>query len=291
MSKSKKGKTEAFSVPIFVITVVLSFVVYCRVLAITSPSVWYVQMHTTAFKLIIAFLGWHLVYAFVEHPFHRYVLHCPLIPGLARFYKSHTLHHGLCDIGYREIGVRNFFPILEEKQHEASFFPWYSWLIFSLVMTGPFAISQWLLPDWPMFLAGCLALVLSLSLYEIFHAIEHWPLEKWLPKLEHPNPFWKKFWRKAYAFHLRHHADIKCNEGISGFFGIPVADFVFGTWVDPNTLYTHGEKVDRKEFKPPVPVWYIRWLDEFSERQVIKRREKERRKKERKKERQSRVNR
>ena len=40
--------------------------------------------------------------------------------------------------------------------------------------------------------------------------------------------------------HLRHHADIRCNEGISGVFGIPIYDFIFGTYVDPSTLYIHG---------------------------------------------------
>jgi hemolysin III len=196
----------------------------------------------------------------------------PLIPGLSKYYKSHTKHHALTPVVYRKAGIKNRYPIIEEQQHEASFFPWYSYLVFVLILTPLFGFVQWIFPTIPIFLAGSLALAFSLSLYELVHAMEHYPLEKWLPKLEHPNLYLRKFWRTVYSFHLRHHVDKKCNECISGFFAIPVADFLFGTWVNPNVLYEDGTQVDKKEFEPPVPGFFIRMLDDLAERVIDNRR-------------------
>jgi hemolysin III len=271
-SNTSRDKIKPFSAPIFVITIITSVSFYLLVLFLIAPKIWQVQLQAGLVSFSLTFLAWHLFYAFAEHLFHRYVLHTPLIPGFSYFYRSHTKHHGLTHIVYKKAsGVHNIYPIIEEKQHEDSYFPWYSYLAFAAVITPCFALAQWLWPASPSFLAGSLALAWTISLYEIFHALEHKPLEKWLPLLEHSNLLFRKFWRKVYAFHLRHHADIKCNEGISGFFGIPIADFVFGTWIDPATLYTNGTQVDPKEFKSPTPVFFIRWLDEFARRQKQKR--------------------
>lgn len=274
MSNSiQTGKTKPFSVSIFIITIITSIAVYLGILALIAPKVWQVQIQASWQSLAVTFIICHLFNAFAEHLFHRYILHVPLIPGCSYFYKSHTKHHGLTHIVYKKTtGISNVYPIIEEKQHEDSYFPWYSYLAFVLVLSVPSSLAQWLLPNAPIFLAGSLALAWTISLYEIFHAIEHKPLEKWLPLLEHRNPKIRSFWRKAYAFHLRHHADIKCNEGISGFFGIPVADFVFRTWINPNTLYPHGGHVDLREFQPPKPVFFIRWFDQFAENQKLKKR-------------------
>mgnify|MGYP001544919558 FL=1 len=108
-------------------------------------------------------------------------------------------------------------------------------------------------------------------LYEIFHAIEHWSFEKWAPLIEHKT--FGGFWRKVYSFHLRHHAVIDCNEAISGFFTLPVADWVFGTCVIPGVLYKHGQTVaEEKEFLSPHPVAPIRWLDRLTDQMVKSRR-------------------
>lgn len=270
-----KGKTKPFSALLFIITIIVSVLFYLALLAFVAPKVWQIQIEASLFSLIVTFLICHLVNAFAEHFFHRYVLHSPCLPGLSYFYKSHTRHHALTRIVYKKsFGIENVYPIIEEKQHEDSYFPWYSYLAFALFLSGPFALAQYLLPEAPVFLAGSLSLAWTISLYEIFHALEHKPLEKWLPLLEHKNIFVQKFWRKVYAFHLRHHADIKCNEGISGFFGIPIADFVFNTWVDPSTLYPHGAHVDFSEFKPPKPIWFIEWFDKMAEKKVKKNRSK-----------------
>jgi hemolysin III len=79
-------------------------------------------------------------------------------------------------------------------------------------------------------------------------------------------------WLPAYAFHLRHHAVIDCNESISGFFGLPLGDWVFGTCVIPQTVYAEGEEWTPDKFRSPRPRWIIRRLDEWANRVVQRRR-------------------
>jgi hemolysin III len=265
-----------FSVLIFVSTIIASVGVYLGILALFFPAVWEIQFKASITSFILTFVVCHFFLAIFEHLFHRYVLHTPLIPGLSRFYKSHTKHHALTRVILKKTGVENYYPIIEEKQHENSFFPWYSYLVFALILTPIFVLVHLWMPIVPIFLAGALALAWSLSLYELLHATEHYPLEKWIPKLEHSNQYIRTFWRIAYGFHLRHHANDKCNEGISGFFGIPVADFIFGTWINPKTLYVHGKELNKEEFMPPRPFFLIRWIDEFAAKQIQKRRNKSR---------------
>jgi hemolysin III len=83
----------------------------------------------------------------MEFFFHRYVLHKPVAPFLSYFYKQHTHHHSLTRITRRrtpgglEVNfVENFYPILEKEQKEASFFPWYTFVIFAAILTPFFAL-------------------------------------------------------------------------------------------------------------------------------------------------------
>lgn len=189
------------------------------------------------------------------------MLHKPAIPLLSRCYRQHTLHHSLTRIarrrlpGGREVPyVENIYPMTEPEQGEAAFFPWYTLAVFAVLVTP----------------------LLALILYEVFHAIKHWPLEKWTPLLEHPR--FGKIWTHIYSFHLRHHAVIDCSEAISGFFTFALADLVLGTWVSPKTLYADGGDWDAAEFKSPRPRAFIRWCDRVADRLVARRRQRARRK-------------
>ncbi len=273
-SDHSHDKTKPFSVSIFIITILTSLVVSLATVALVSPTVFKAQSQASLLIHILTFLGCHLFNGLFEHPFHRYVLHSPMIPGLSTFWKSHTRHHALTHIVWqKEKGVRNMYPIVEEKQHEDSYFPWYSFGAFALVLTVPFSLIQWTFPTVPIFLDGFLALAWSISLYEIIHAFEHKSLEKWLPFLEHQNRFVRWVTWKAYTFHLRHHADTGSNENISGFFGFPVADWLFGTLVYPSTRFPHGTQVDSVHFESPRPIFLIRWLDRWAEHRYMQRRE------------------
>jgi hemolysin III len=270
-------ETEEFSLPLFVLTVLATLAGLFAALRLFVPNVWAEQFLAPFWKAAIAFAVISLVNCFVEFFFHRYVLHMPAIPFLRRLYRQHTLHHALTRIarkptrdGHGILFVENKFPIVEPEQGEASFFPWYSLAIFAVVLTPLLAGLQWLAPSFPWFFAGFAALAVSLTLYEVLHAINHWPFEKWEPLIMHRR--WGWFWRPAYAFHLRHHAVIDCNESISGFFGLPLADWTFGTCVIPQTVYADGEEWVPEEFRSPRPRWLIRQLDAWAERVVQQRR-------------------
>jgi len=269
---------ERFSLPLFLFTVVVSAAGLIGLLKLAAPdSVWAAQVSAGAWYFVAAFLVIHLFNAFIEFVFHRYVLHKPVVPLLSRFYKQHTLHHSLTRIGKRYTAagrevpfVENIYPVTTPEQGEASFFPWYTLAIFGALMAPMLAVLQWLLPAFPWFFAGFAALAFSLALYEIFHAIEHWSFERWSPLIEHRHFGW--FWRKVYSFHLRHHAVIDCNEAISGFFTLPVFDWVFGTFILPKSLYSDGSEWTASEFTSPRPRALIRWCDAQSDALVKGRR-------------------
>jgi hemolysin III len=272
-----------FSVTLFLATIAATLAGLFLVLAWLFPAVWSAQCAASAPAFIVVFVLIHALGGLMEYFFHRYVLHAPLFGTLSYFYKQHTLHHALTRIVHRPssvtgeslpvlVEVENRYPIVEDHQHESSFFPWYTLIVFSLLFTPLLIVGHLLWPTAPWFLAGWLGLSFSMALYELVHAVEHWPEQRWhaLIARRYTGPFW----RKAYAFHLRHHADIRCNEGISGVFGVPVFDFIFGTYVDPNTLYNHGGTTCPTEFHSPVPrSAFIRWLDRHSDEAVKRRRE------------------
>lgn len=263
---------ERFSPWFFATTVISSLSLIGVIVAFFAPSMLLNEFNSGWKSLVITFLGVHLATAFFEFFFHRYVLHAPVVPFLAYFYKQHTHHHNLTRVALPRTSnvVTNKFPILEEEQHEASFFPVYSLLVFAGLATPVFVLVHYFVPHAPIFTAGYLALAWSLSLYELLHALEHKSVESWKPLLEHPR--FGSFWKLVYGFHLRHHADIHSNESISGFFGFPVPDLVFGTWVNPNTLYEHQTTVEKKEFESPRPNFFIRLLDRYAEMAIQKRR-------------------
>ena len=262
-----------FSLWLFLATIALSLAVLLVGLRFIAPRIWESQMLASAWMAVPAFLGLSLLNCFIEYFFHRYVLHKPAIPFLSRFYRQHTLHHALTRIARKQtrdgrglMFIENKYPILEDDQHEASFFPWYTLITFALILVPLLSLLQWALPDVPWFFAGFAALASSLTIYEIVHAIEHWSLEKWEPMIESPR--WGWFFRPAYSFHLRHHAVIDCNESISGFFCLPLADWLLGTCLMPKSIYADGDEWTAIEFESPKPTWLIRTLDQAADRAV-----------------------
>lgn len=260
---------EHFSPSLFFLTIVLTIAALCAILRYVSPSAWAAELAAPAWGFAVAFAAISLFNCFFEFFFHRYVLHRPAIPGLGRLYRQHTLHHALTRIARKPsrdgrglLFVENKFPIVEPEQGEGSFFPWYSLAVFALVLTPLFVVLHLVAPSVPWFLGGLAALTSSLILYEVLHAINHWSFERWSPLLDSPR--WAWFWRPVYSFHLRHHAVIDCNESVSGFFGLPVADWCFRTCVIPPTMYADGEEWKAENFTAPKPRAFIRWLDQLA---------------------------
>src|SRR6266850_436271 len=118
---------------------------------------------------------------------------------------------------------------------------------------------QVLLPRLPVLMGGYAAITWSMCLYEILHAIEHQPYEWWKRATEHPRL--GGVWRKLYGFHHMHHANVSCNEAISGFFGLPIADWVLGTYHQPKELLLEGRVATARDFAVPRPPRIVQWLD------------------------------
>ena len=128
---------------------------------------------------------------------------------------------------------------------------------------------QWLLPEAPVILGSMLAVTWSLILYELVHVAEHLSYEKfWKSKIFHPR--YGRFFTKIYAFHVRHHANVKCNDAVGGFFGIPIPDFLFKTYLPSRAVLIHGVPADERDVAPPVPCWFIRILDRIAAKRMQK---------------------
>ena len=94
-------------------------------------------------------------------------------------------------------------------------------------------------PRLPILISGYAAIAIGHCLYELIHAVHHQPYESfWKPRIEHR--WLGGAWKWLYGFHQAHHANYKCNLNVAGFFGIPLADLVFGTYKQPDRLLLDG---------------------------------------------------
>lgn len=232
------------------------------------PDLWARQFAAGWLALLLTFLAAHLFICFFEWAFHRYVLHSVTTPWLLWFARGHRSHHGLTPIRLQPVSegsdryVLNRYPITEEAQNVDSAFPVYAIVAFWALFTPPLIGVQLLLPNAPVLMGGYAAITFSMCLYEILHAIEHRPYEWWKRATEHPR--FGGFWRRIYGFHHMHHANTSCNEAISGFFSLPIADWVFGTYHQPKELLLEGRVATAKDFAVPPPPGWVRWLDAWA---------------------------
>jgi hemolysin III len=265
---------EKFSIARFSGLALLQYALLLLGFRLVLPNVWARQLAAGVPALLMSFLGMHLFLCFFEWAFHRYVLHAITIRGLRWFANGHRSHHGLTPIKLQAATagsdryILNRYPIVEEVQHQDSAFPWYAivgfWVFFTPVLVG----VQFLLPRAPILMGGYAAITFSMCLYEILHAIEHWPYEWWKRATEHPR--FGDFWRRLYGFHHMHHANISCNEGISGFFGLPIADWVFGTYHQPRELLIEGRVATARDFAVTPPPRWVQWLDAWVRKREAK---------------------
>lgn len=256
---------QKFSIFWFSVQIVGQLAAILLALRFLLPRVWHSQFTLGWPGIVLTFAGVHLILAFFEWAFHRYVLHSIVSSPLAIFAKAHRNHHGLTSIRLQPVTagsdryVLNEYPIIEEEQFEDSAFPWWAYLGF-LAWFSPLLIGlQLIFPTAPFILGGILAVTFSMSLYEILHAVEHLPYEWWKRATEHPR--FGGMWSKIYGFHHMHHANVSCNEAISGFFGLPIPDWVMGTYHQPKELLLEGRVATAKDFAVPRPPRIVQWLD------------------------------
>ncbi|MDO8483067.1 MAG: hypothetical protein Q7S86_04605 [bacterium] len=262
-----KKENKKLSLPRFALAVGATTFLYVLSLQTVSPSMWTRQLESAGHIALVAFL-FHVFLGGFEFFFHRYVLHCAVFRWLKKFYKDHTLHHALTKIFRKKSGpedggqteVVNRYPIVDEKQYESSFFPYWGlagFTIFFSLITVPL---QWLMPHTPILLGSFAAMTFSYCLYELLHALEHVPYPAfWKPFIESPTFGGLGKW--IYGFHMFHHANIYCNMAISGVFGLPLFDWLFGTYKQPSKLLLDGTLASEDDFSAPKPCRLIRWLD------------------------------
>jgi hemolysin III len=267
---SHTHRHRRFSIPLFAVLVALQVGLLFAGYRVLLPGLWERQLAGGAGAFIAVFVAMHLFLCFFEWFFHRYVLHGVTMRWLRSLATEHRHHHGLTPIRLRPVVegsdrfVLNEYPITHEAQFESSAFPAYALVAFWIWFTPLLVVSQLLLPRFPVMLAGYAAIAWSLLSYEILHAIAHWPYEWWRNATEHPR--WGGFWRRLYGFHHMHHANVGCNESIGGFFGLPLADWCFGTHHQPRELLLEGRKATAKDFAVRRPRAVVRWMDGWSRR-------------------------
>ena len=263
-------RRQRFSIARFSVLVLLQLTLLFIALRLLFPKIWAKNVAAGPWAFILVFLGVHLFLSFFEWFFHRYVLHGVTMWWLQRFAQAHRHHHSLTPIRLRPVEqgsdrfVLNEYPITREEQYPDSDFPVYAlaafWALFTPLLVG----LQLLWPRMPMLLGGYAAIAWGMTLYEVLHAIDHWPYEWWQRATEHPR--FGALWRRLYGFHLMHHANIGCNEAISGFFGMPVPDWCFGTYHQPKELLLEGRMATAKDFAVPRPLRIVQWVDRWARR-------------------------
>ncbi len=261
-------KPRRFSILRFLVEIALQCGLLLLAFRTFFPALWHRQFAAGWLPMLVVFLIVHLVLAFFEWAFHRYVLHSITTPLLTYFARGHRSHHGLTPIRLQSAPdggdryVLNRYPITEEEQFVDSAFPIYATIAFWALFTPLLIPFQLLLPKVPVMLGGYAAVTWSMVLYEVLHAIEHQPFEWWKRATESRR--FGKAWRALYGFHHMHHANIACNEAIGGFFGLPIPDWLFGTYHQPKELLLEGRLATARDFAVPPPPPLVQRLDRWA---------------------------
>lgn len=268
--RTKQKPDEKLSLTSFAFAVSATAIIYILTLMLVCPNLFARQFEKGLWPLVWVALAFHFFLGGFEFFFHRYVLHSIVFQWLKKFYKDHTLHHALTSIFRKKTSpddgkpgnVVSHYEIKNEKQYESSFFPYWGLAGFAGFFSLLTVPLQWLMPNIPILIGSFVAMTFSYCLYELLHALEHVP---------YPS-FWKKFvesprfgaiGKKVYGFHAAHHANVMCNMAISGVFGLPVFDWLFGTYKQPDTLLLDGTLATEEDFSAPEPSRFIRWLDHY----------------------------
>jgi sterol desaturase/sphingolipid hydroxylase (fatty acid hydroxylase superfamily) len=235
------------------------------------PSTWEQQVSGGVWSIVVTCLVCNLVLCFGEYFFHRYLLHIETVRFLRAPCSSHLRHHKLTSIGFDGASntVRSAYPITDAAHDDQATFPPWALIPFFASFTPFFAPMAFSFPTLPILIGGYTAIAIAHFLYETIHVVHHQPYDPfWKRQLN--RPMFGRFWRKWYGFHQGHHANYKCNLNVAGFFGIPLADIVFGTYRQPEPLLVDGAPATKESARrlTPQPRWPISWLD----RVVFKRR-------------------
>ena len=255
--------TNSLSLPLFTIFIALHPLAAFAVIAYFFPETWAQQKSAGATNIILLMIGCNLVYCFGEYLFHRYLLHANTVSLLTKLSFSHLAHHKLTSIRFTDDKVKSEYPIVDLEHDSYATFPPYALLAFMAFFTVFFAPMAFSFPRFPILISGYIAIAIAHYLYETIHVAHHTPYDPWW-KRKIEGPMFGTMWRKLYGFHQAHHANYKCNMNIGGFYGLPLADLVLGTYEQPAVLLldgAHATKALAASLAAKPPRWPISAFD------------------------------
>lgn len=266
LSFAYRRRTEA-APWLFAAFIVGHLVVLFAALTVLFPGTMQQQWSAGPWAIVLTCLGCNVVFCFGEYLFHRYLLHMEAVRFLGRLCSSHLAHHKLTSVGFDDSKqtVRSGYAIEHEADDHAATFPPWALAVFFAFWTPLFAVIAFSFPQFPILISGYTALAIAHFLYEMIHVAHHLPYDTWW-KQRIERGITSPLWRKLYGFHQAHHANYKCNMNLAGFFGVPLADLVFRTYKQPETLLLDGAPATKALAREltPAPRWPISWFDDLS---------------------------
>jgi hemolysin III len=240
------------------LALLLAFVRYC------FRGTWDQHLSSGLGAIVLTCLVCNLLFCFGEFFFHRYLLHLETVSHLRRLCVSHLTHHKLTSIRFDDAAkvVYSTYPIEDVDHDDSSTFPPWALMPFFAFFTPFFAPIAFSFPRIPILIGGYAAIAIAHFLYETIHVLHHMPYDTWWRPRIHGRVT-GGLWRAFYGFHQAHHANYKCNQNVAGFFGLPLADWVFGTYRQPEALLVHGAAATKAAARrlTPQPRWPISMLD------------------------------
>ena len=238
------------------------------VLGVLFPDTMRQQWAAGPVAIVLTMLACNVVFCFGEYLFHRYLLHMEAVRLLGRLCTSHLAHHKLTPVLFddKEKVVRSGYAIeTEEDDHFATFPPW-ALVAFLAFWTPFFAVIAFSFPGFPILIGGYAALAIAHFLYETIHVAHHLPYETWWKPRIARGGIVGSLLGKMHGFHVAHHANYKCNMNLAGFFGIPLADLVLGTYKQPDPMLVDGAPATKAVARDltPAPYWPISVFDSAS---------------------------
>lgn len=249
--------------PLFTVFIALHPLAAFAVIRFFFPATWNAQVSAGPVAIILATLACNLVICFGEFLFHRYLLHSNTISFLGRLCFSHLHHHKLTSIKFPGDHVESHYSITDTEHADAATFPPYALVAFMVFLTPILSVIAFSFPNIPILIGGFLAISIAHYLYETIHVAHHTPYETfWKSRIEWP--VFGTTWKKIYGFHQAHHANYKCNMNIAGFYGVPLADLVLGTYEQPAVLLNDGAPATKQlaAALTKTPRWPISAMDQ-----------------------------
>ncbi|HUZ92659.1 MAG TPA: hypothetical protein VNG29_01530 [Candidatus Paceibacterota bacterium] len=225
------------------------------------PAVWARELHAGFVANIAVFLAFSAFNCFLEYFIHRYMLHAVVASWFRDIARRHGRHHGLTVIviDWMRRKIINRYAIERPEQYESVAFPNYTFAGLLGFCTAVIVPLQIMFPGAPLLFGGYAAAAVSYGLYEIMHQLEHKSDAWWEAHRRNPAVM---YFGTIYKSHKFHHLAPKYNMAIVGLLGgIPLADYVFGTFWSPDLPLADGVPVTEYYLARPEPCRLIGWLD------------------------------